>query len=94
MDEILHHPRNPGMMIPLQMVSHGFKVVQDFVHPQYVFSIGLAFVFPSLPDFCLLLPAFAFGYVKSGASCTGDTSCLVPDPCERSLSFGNSVFRF
>ena len=37
MDEILHHLRNPGMMIPLQqtMVSHGFKVVQDFVHSEY-----------------------------------------------------------
>ena len=39
MDAILHHLRNPGMMIPLQTpTSNGFpwfKVVQDFVHPQY-----------------------------------------------------------
>ena len=36
MDEILHHLRNPGMMISLQ-TNHvlPFKVVQDFVHPQY-----------------------------------------------------------
>ena len=39
MDEILHHLRNPAMMIPCKyqqtMPSYGFKVVQDFVHPQY-----------------------------------------------------------
>ena len=40
MDEILHHPRNPRMIrLPCKyqqpMVSHGFQVVQDFVHPQY-----------------------------------------------------------
>ena len=39
MDEILHHLRNPGMMLPCKyqqtMVSLGFKAVQDFVHPQY-----------------------------------------------------------
>ena len=38
MDEIVHQLRNPGMMIPLQIPTengcHGFKVVQDFVHPQ------------------------------------------------------------
>ena len=40
MEENLHHLRNPGMVIPLQtqqtIASHGFKVVQDVVHPQYV----------------------------------------------------------
>ena len=40
MNEILHHLRSFGMMIPQRsyqrtMVSNGFKVVQDFVHPQY-----------------------------------------------------------
>ena len=38
MDKILHHLRNPGMMIPCKyqptMVSHGVQVAQDFVHPQ------------------------------------------------------------
>ena len=37
-DEILHHLRMPGMMIPCKyqqtMVSLGFEAVQDFVHPQ------------------------------------------------------------
>ena len=40
MDEFLHHLRIPGIIrFPFKnqqiMVSHGFKVVQDFVHPQY-----------------------------------------------------------
>ena len=39
MDEMPHHLRNPGMMIPCKyqqtMVAHGFQVVQAFVHPQY-----------------------------------------------------------
>ena len=38
MDKILHL-RDPGRTIPCEyqetMVSHGFRVVQDFVHPQY-----------------------------------------------------------
>ena len=45
MDEILLHLRNPAMIDPLvnteqNMVSHGFKAVQDFVHPQYGISCG------------------------------------------------------
>ena len=41
MDEILHHLANPKRMAPpckcqRTTVSHGFQVVQDFVHPQYV----------------------------------------------------------
>ena len=35
-----HHLRNPGRMIPLQIptniFSHGFQVLQDSIHPQYV----------------------------------------------------------
>ena len=35
MDEILHHLRNAGRMIPLQIpTNNGLHVVQDFVHPQ------------------------------------------------------------
>ena len=39
MDELLHHLRNPGMMIPLQIptmfVFFSVNVLQHFVHPQY-----------------------------------------------------------
>ena len=42
MDEILPHLRNPGMIrfpckYQQRMVSHGFKAMQDFVHPLYVY---------------------------------------------------------
>ena len=51
MNEILYHLRNPGMIDPLvnteqKMVSHGFKAVQDFVHPQYFTGFGFLVPFP------------------------------------------------
>ena len=42
MDTILHHLQNHGMIqfpckYQLTMVTHGLKVVRDFVHPQYIY---------------------------------------------------------
>ena len=68
MEEIhkTHHPRNPGMIrFPCKyqqtMVSHGFNLVQDFVHPQdvgniypmyimYIYPHGLACRFYYIPS--------------------------------------------
>ena len=57
MDEILHHPENPGMMIPLKLPTNigfqGFKVVQDSVHPQNFDShvvVSLISLSVGLPD--------------------------------------------
>ena len=56
MDEILHHLRNPGMMIPLQKPAHN----ADFIHPQDFPRISSLFVFL----LCLGPPVFSTSQAK------------------------------